>query len=216
MNNDPWANIFDDSHQPEAGQSLFNSELSPLDQMRKELGEEYLTRSEELPKTAQLGEAYGEDVEFREALYTAVTDTLGYEPKTLYYPGSGEHVTLASAFPNARTIFSDTDGEVEHAFLQHNIDNPDSTLEFHRADMHGFKLPDELKADVTLILNAGYMSQDELDIVTAPRGIVIVNDWHDAYKYMQTYCPGYELVKQVDMGHADNDLFVFKRTNHND
>jgi butyrate kinase len=59
-------------------------------------------------------------------------------------------------------------------------------------DMHTYELPDGSLADVVMILNAGYLTEEELDKVVAYGGLVLINDWHDAATYMQGSCPSYQ------------------------
>ncbi|MGH7237618.1 MAG: hypothetical protein ACREGF_03730, partial [Candidatus Saccharimonadales bacterium] len=103
--------------------------------------EERTGAEQEQARSPLQGELEGDDDSFKEGLRLIVAENLCEPPKLLYNPGSGEHVSLASAFPTARTIFSDTSGDVEHRFIQHNINRPDRKFEFYRADMHTFRLP---------------------------------------------------------------------------
>ena len=214
MENDPWKNVFEELDNPTHINGL-KDDLEPLtilNAIRKHSGEPY---KEGLPdpidKVTLQGEQIEDDTEFKLAIAEAIRDTLDHSPEILYNPGSGMHVSLAKVFEGSRTIFSDVDGDVEHAFIQHNLDQPDDAFEFYRADMHSFKLPDGIAADVTLILNAGYMTEEELNDVVAENGIVIVNDWHSAATYMSENCPSYKLVKKVEYTDDSNNLFVFKK-----
>lgn len=186
--------------------------LTFMNELRKQLGEPYeigIPIDSQRPEL--LGENQYDDREFKAVLKRAVTSTLDYEPLILYNPGCGQHVSLATTFPDTRTILVDESGDVEHEYLQHNIDEPDRMFEFYRANMHDFILPDNVLADVTLIFNAGYMTEAELDKVVADNGIVIVNEWHKAASYMWDNCPSYVFADRVDFGDKSNDLFVFKR-----
>jgi hypothetical protein len=145
------------------------------------------------------------------ALQTAVFSTLGRKPVVAYSPGSGERVTMALAFPGSRVIFTDISNDTERQFAQHNSKYPERRYEFYRADMHDFQLPGELRADVTLILNATHMTEAELDSVTSLDGLVIINNWHDGARYMLEHCPGYTLRTRIDMGMPEDDLYVFQR-----
>jgi hypothetical protein len=211
MDNDPWKNVFDAINDSSIRPLVSDIDLTPLNHMRRQLGEAYSCEAVEPPFVPQLGESYGDDTAFECILRDSVEEILGREPLILYNPGSGEHLALAHAFPQARTIFVDGSGDVEHVFIQHNIDHPDTPYEFYRANMHAFRLPDNLKADVTLILNAGYMTQGELTNVVLKGGLVIVNNWHGAASYMQENCDGYDMIKKVDLSEAVNDLYIFRR-----
>lgn len=154
-----------------------------------------------------------QDQDFRTALQD-IASSLGVVPSVVYNPGCSRHVTLATAFPEARSIFADTDIEAMHDVASGNF-------EAHTADMHTYELPDGLKADVVLILNASYMTDDELRKVTADGGLVIVNDHHDAAMYMQGECPNFELQagisSKLNVHASDGDrnnketLYVFRR-----
>ena len=96
-------------------------------------------------------------------------------------------------------------------------------FELYEEDMHEFVLPDGLKADITMILNAGHMTEAELDRVVADSGIVIINNWHNGANYMLENCPGYRLVEDITSGTRvytaalagsddANMLFVFQKT----
>jgi hypothetical protein len=209
MEHDPWSDAFKDAS-PSDSQSDADTNLEPLDQFRKQLGLPY-NAAAEAPAYTELGEAYGDDEPLKAALQTAACAFLGRKPTVAYNPGSGEHVTLARAFPGSRVIFADVSGYIEHAFVQHGIKYPAERYEFYRADMHDFRLPSGLRADITLILNAGYMTEDELNSITTLDGLVIVNDWHDAAQYMQQRCPGYPLRTRITMDQPENDLYVFQR-----
>lgn len=164
------------------------------------------------------GQFEHEDIEFKKQLQDIVAAN-NMQPQVVYNPGSGRHASLATAFPEAHTIFTDTDADAMH-------DMTGQGFEAYEADMHDFVLPDGLKADLVLILNAGYMTEEELDRVTNPDGLVVVNDWHDASSFMQRECPGYDLVGAEDeLGYVTdlstiqserfanntNALYVFKR-----
>lgn len=213
MEHDPWddAASHDDSSND---QPAVEAGLTPLNQVRKDLGYPYSETTTAHAPSA-LGESYGPDEACKAALQTAAFRVLGRKPTVAYNPGSGEHVTLARAFPGSRVIFTDSSGYVEHAFVQHNMNHPDARYEFYQADMHDFRLPDELRADITLILNAGYLTEDELNAVTTLDGLVIVNDWHDAAQYMQQRCPSYTLQARLAMDQPENDLYVFQRNLRN-
>lgn len=153
-----------------------------------------------------------QDKEFRTALQD-IAMSLDVVPEVVYNPGCDRHVTLATAFPKARSIFVDTDVDAVH-------DVSSGGFEAHVADMHTYKLPDGIKADIVLILNAGHMTEEELKKVTADGGLVIVNDWHGAASYMKGECPNFELQEGVSSEqnvHASggdkndtNTLYVFK------
>lgn len=164
------------------------------------------------------GQFPNEDVEFKKQL-VEIAAANSIEPKVLYNPGSNRHVSLATAFPEARTIFADTDAEAMHEVAREGF-------ETYQADMHSFTLPDGLLADMVLILNAGFMTEQELDHVTKPDALVIVNNWHGAHDFMQRQCPGYHLVgAEDDSGYTSDTntvnttrfttnsdaLFVYKR-----
>lgn len=221
MNEDPWKHI-QENLERQSSVSEDRAEFS-VAALRKALNAEHapllvLLESNASDTTEQgsilfQGKGTHEDVEFKAALREAVADSLSAKPKILYNPGSGTHVSLAELCADCRTIFTDINGDVHHAFVQHNIDNPDNEYEFFREDMHDFVLPDGELADVTLIFNAGYMTQSELNRIVSDGGIVIVNDWHGAATYMSANCPNYEQVKMVRYKNQSLDLFVFKRIN---
>lgn len=137
-----------------------------------------------------------EETELKEALTKAVK-FLDRKVEFAYNPGCGQSVALVSILPKARTILVDQSNDVQHTYVQHNIDHPDRSYEFYRDNMHSFTLPDGLKADLTLILNAGYMTQEELNNVVASSGIVIINDWHGGSTFIKTNCPNYQLLEWI-------------------
>lgn len=153
-----------------------------------------------------------DDRHFRTALQDIAASLGISNPNVVYNPGCGTHATLATAFPEARAIFIDKDKEAMHWMHR-------GGFEAYTADMHEYKLPDGLTADIVLILNAGHMTEDELREVLSEKGIVIVNDWHGAASYMRTECPGFELqenIKSAQNVHGSegnlrdtNTLFVF-------
>lgn len=156
-----------------------------------------------------------DDIELRTA-FQEIAEALHCDPQVVYNPGCGTNVTLATAFPDARAFFVDTD---EEAIENVKKRFPDAQI----GDMHTFQLPEDLKADITLIMNAGHMPQEELDKVVADNGLVLVNDWHSAGTFMRAECPNYRFVTGLQTtGHAvysdptqqnndSNALFVFKR-----
>lgn len=209
-----------DIHEPETKDMeavipVSEAGVSILDAIREQLG----IVPEKVPNDIKTphepgtlhGERPSEDVELKTALSEA-TKFLNRPVEVAYNPGCGESVSLVSVLPEARTILVDESGDVQHVYIQHNIDNPDRPYEFYRDDMHSFTLPDGIKADLTLILNATYMTQGELNNVVAPGGIVVINDWHSGATFMKAHCPDYQLLGSVDMGDPDvNDLYIFKR-----
>jgi len=161
-----------------------------------------------------------QDLEFKESLHD-ITRSLKIEPSVVYNPGCGSHVSLATAFPDARAIFTDN-------FVNNDPNIADELklngFELYKEDMHEFILPDDLKADITLILNAGHMTETELDRVVADNGIVLINNWHNGANFMIENCPGYELVEGIvsnqnvfsAQGSRDdsNMLYVFNKKEH--
>jgi hypothetical protein len=228
MDTDPWKSITDQLDESNVakvhttsrflpGEKGFidktdGEELTFLNMIRKLDGLPY---SNDIPGTEKQhldGEQLGDDELFKDTLKKAIEAGLKDTPNVIYNPGSGTHVSIATLYENTRTIFTDKDGEVEHAFIQHNIDYPENPFEFYRADMHRFELPEGLSADVTLIFNATYMTSDELDKVVAQEGIVLINDWHGGATYMLENCPNYQFIARVEYNNNDsNALFVFKR-----
>lgn len=209
MEHDPWEDTLSDVN-PDDMQPEDDIPLTPLNQVRRSLGLPHEEVSSQPPHT-ELGEAYGNDEDFKATLQAIAYRVLGRKPAVAYNPGSGEHVTLARAFPGSRVIFADVSGYVETAFIEHNRRHPEEHYEFYRADMHDFRLPEDVRADITLLLNAGYMTEDELDRVTALDGLVIVNDWHGTAQYMLERCPSYNLRTHIAMDQPENDLYVFRR-----
>lgn len=156
-----------------------------------------------------------EDSKFKQSLRT-IASSLGIEPRVTYNPGSSIHVSLAGAFPEARTIFLDMDNSAIE-------DVKKAGFEGYVGDMHTFELPDEEKADIVLILNAGYMESEQLDKVVSPNGVVIVNNWHGAKDYMEENCPDYQItaITSPEVGEFNvygmtpedtNTLYAFVRT----
>ena len=97
-------------------------------------------------------------------------------------------------------------------------------LEAYEGDMATFRLPDDIKADVVFIKNAGFMTQEQLDEVVADEGLVVVNNWHGAADYMSESCPDYSLIDAGVSGASGfnvygvaplddtNTLYGFQRT----
>jgi hypothetical protein len=158
-----------------------------------------------------------QDVAFKQSLVDIVT-FLYMDPKVVYNPGCGSHVSLARAFPGARAIFVDNFSNNDTKIAEELIQNG---FELYVEDMQQFLLPEGLKADVTLILNAGYLPEEQLDKVVAGDGIVIINDWHGGATYMIENCRGYELVRGLQSEHNvydaqgsrddANTLYVFQK-----
>lgn len=210
MERDPWDDILHNLSQSD-DQPEDNPDIRRLEYNRNDLGSPYEDFPLRHPST-ELGEdLYGSDEKLTAALQIAVFSTLQRKPVVAYNPGSGERATMALAFPGSRVIFTDISSDIEHQFAEHNSKHPERRYEFYRADMHDFRLPGELRADVTLILNAIHMTEAELDNVTSLDGLVIINDWHEGAHYMLEHCPGYTLQTRIDMGMPEDDLYVFQR-----
>lgn len=228
-NNDPSEQMHDNLSQiGEVSSSNSSEGLSRLDRFRMEIGElsveEALERAKNRSETPQQhafeGESVDDDVAFKTYLQEMAAKYLDDAPRVVYHPGSGGHVSAAEAFPGARTIFSDVDGDVESAFLQHNIHvasgKKDKPYEFYRADMHTFRLPDDVRADLVIEINTQYFTEGELNAVVRVGGIVIEADtregdvWgHDATSRIKDF-KNYTLLKTSAL---DNEVFfVYKRT----
>lgn len=160
------------------------------------------------------GELPEDDIEFKENIKYLADSTLDEPPRVIYNPGCGEHVSVATTFPDARTIFVDPDGNVEHRFLERQTaPENDIAFEFYRDDMHTFILPDNLKADLLLLLNAEQtMTQEELNNVMQVGGVVAANNWHGAANYIADECPNYQLTGRFSNGgDSSHELYAFKR-----
>lgn len=108
-----------------------DGDLNPIDAIRKSLGLPYNPDAKQLQYEDRPleGELPEDDMEFKAGLLQAAA-VLGAPPAVAYYPGCGEHVSLATVFPAARTIFLDESGDVHHRFLQHNVDPLTATMNF--------------------------------------------------------------------------------------
>lgn len=194
--------------------------------MRIELGETSLSNStgrEDDGEMPMLGERGSDDSEFSQLLQETAEKYLPSKPAVIYHPASGEHVTAATAFPDSRVIFSDSDGEVQHRFSQHNLDvtggkKDGRTYEFYRGDMHTLDLPDGIKADIVICMNAPSLTKDELDKLLAVGGIVIESDTRESDEWGGENATsaiakfdGYELLmtKHLDVGLET--FFIYRR-----
>ncbi len=92
-----------------------------------------LLRQQGLLRTRLDGHSPEDDAVFKRQL-RGIAEANQVQPKVLYNPGSGHHVSLAMAFPKARTVFLDTNPEVVHDLLSHDF-------EAYQGDMHTFTLP---------------------------------------------------------------------------
>lgn len=205
--------------------------LSIMARMRRQLGEitleEAMQRSSQETQLANAyfeGEAAGDDQEFKDKLGHLADVYLDKPPEVVYHPGSAQHVSAAEAFPEARVIFTDIDGDVEHDFIQRNIDieskdRDGHPYEFYRADLHSFSLPEGLEADVVISMNTPSFTKEELDSVVRIGGIVLEGDtrkgdeWGaDATSSIADYA-GYERLERFAMsGDSQNVFFLYKRT----
>lgn len=134
-------------------------------------------------------------------------------PLVAYNPGCGTHVSMAEVLPEgSRAIFVDSDGDVVHTFAQRNANTEDKPrYEVYQDEMEHFRLPDNLRADLVLIYNAGHMTPESLDEIVKPGGIVVVNEWHGAASYMREHCPNYQHAGMVEAEDSTLDLHVFRR-----
>jgi len=109
-------------------------------------------------------------------------------PAVIYYPGSNIDISFTKLFPTSRVVHTDTE---DNAIMKLQ----EAQYEAYAADMHEF-VPSEF-ADVVVIFNAGYMTQEELEKVTKPGSIVVVNNYHNAATFMRDECPDFSLVGSI-------------------
>lgn len=167
-------------------------------------------KSEENDITAQLKELFehnnriitlSADEYFEETYQNALEDEGGYinraktlitelgpTPDVIYYPGSNIDLSFTKVFPDARVIHVDKEEMVIDKMKR-------GGYEAYIADMNEF-VPDDL-ADVVVIFNAGYIEQEQLNKVTKPNGLVVVNNYHLAATFMQNKTPDFSLAGAV-------------------
>lgn len=231
---DPWAGVMRalkaDASDDEVGNEVVaSSDESLLGQLRREMGEEHTPRdkaqkSEMVPDRGLKGSNLELDAngrEFVEMLRGVANKYLDRAPEVVYHPGSAQEVITAEAFPDARTIFTDIDGEVEHDFLQHNIEVdsgiPGRKYEFYRADLHSFRLPDGQMADLVISMNVPTLTKEELDELVRVGGVIIEGDTREGKEWgfehatsaMGSYS-GYIPVEKLALSN-DEIFFVYRR-----
>lgn len=192
--------------------------IHPFNSLRRYLE---IKRSQEISRSQEMvpspedihfhGEAPDEDILFKTTVRQIIEENFAQPPHVLYNPGCGHHVSLASVIPEARTIFVDEDEFTAEDFLQYNKDHREQPFEFYRADMHSFRLPENLRADVVLIVNVECMTEAKLRKITNQHGIIIANNRNSAAEYMLEHCPNYALIKKYSYQNPELDLHAFRR-----
>lgn len=229
----PWRKVAAGNQNTDPAESYraLPGDISPLNAMRVELGEmgleEALARGHsgdlEHTETYFQGETESDDREFKEMIRDVADKYLDGPPDVVYHPGSGLHLSAAVAFPDARAIFTDIRGEVEHEFVQRNMNakvpgSEAGIYEFYRADLHQFSLPEGIKADLVISMNTPSFKEDELNNVLRIGGVVIESDTRDGEEWgvdvtsaVADYS-GYELLDTITTpGNPLGVFFVYRR-----
>lgn len=208
----PWENTNEPAESDDPEPPPSRHIIHPFSSLRRYLDTRRHTgNTPERERIYFYGDDPAEDLSFKTAVRQIVDEAFTEPPQILYNPGCGRHISLARAFPETRTIFVDEDEFIAEDFAQHNQACNERPFEFFQADMHLFRLPEQLQADVALIFNVEPMTEVELNQVMKEHGIVITNDRHGTAQYMRDDCPNYEFVKKYDYENAEQNLYVFRR-----